>query len=227
MDIIANPRFLGLMASGLAMTVVLAIASWIIAMVSGILLAIVRISAPKAIDALVALWIEYQRNVPVLVHIFAWYFGFSALLPFSVQDWMNANGGEIMFASIAIGLYYGAYICEDIRSGYRSISQGQYEAARSIGLNFRQATQYVMLPQALTASTPALISRAILLLKSTSLAMVIGAMEITYRTKEIYNETFRVFEIFSIATLIYVLLSVLIIAIGHRIERLSKVGAST
>ncbi|KAB2679628.1 amino acid ABC transporter permease [Brucella tritici] len=227
MDILSNPDFLARIATGLYLTVILAFASWFIAMASGILLAVVRIVANRAVDAVVALWIEYQRNVPVLVHIFAWYFGISTLLPYVIQDWMNAHGGDVMFAALAIGLYYGAYVCEDIRSGYRSIPTGQYEAARTIGLTFWQSTQYVMLPQALRASTPALVSRAILLLKSTSIAMVIGVMELTYQTKEIYNETFRVFAIFSVATIIYFLLSLIIIALGNVIERFYAVRVTS
>ncbi|MCF1485152.1 amino acid ABC transporter permease [Agrobacterium vitis] len=223
MEILTNPQYLGEIALGLKMTVILAVASWLIAIGSGILLAIIRVSAPRSIDAAAAAWIEYQRNVPVIVHIFAWYFGVSTIFPLPAQDWFNANNGDVIFAAVAIGLYYGAYICEDIRSGYRSISRGQYEAARSIGLNFRQSLHHVMMPQAVRASLPALISRAILLLKSTSLAMVIGVMELTYQTKEIQNETFLTFQAFSIATIIYLVLSMAVILLGKVTEHYMEV----
>lgn len=205
--------------SGLAVTVLLAVGGWLVAFVSGLLLAVARMTEVRAGCILIAAWIEYQRNVPVLVHIFTWYFGVSQLLPIAAQDWVNAHSAELLFASLAIGLYYGAYVAEDVRSGFRAISDGQFEASRAVGLSYVKAMRYVIVPQALRAALPALISRAVLLLKSTSLAMVIGAMELTYQTREIDHQTFRTFDAFLVATIIYLALSGLVIGCGGLLTR--------
>lgn len=218
MDLLLQPQYLARVLSGLKLTLLLAIASWGVAFLSGIVLAVLRITVSRTFDHLTSLWIEYQRNVPIIVHIFVWYFGITQLLPLAIQDWTNENHGAFLFAAIAIGLYYGAYICEDIRSGYRGLPKGQYEAARSIGLTFLQSMLLVLLPQAMQAAQPALTSRAILLLKSTSLAMVIGVMELSYEAREIQHETFRTFDAFFIATIIYIALAFILLAFGRAIE---------
>ena len=205
--------------TGTCYTVLLTIAGWILAFTSGVTLAVLRMTPVKLVQVAVEAWVEYQRNVPVLIHIFVWYFGVSQLLPAALQDWFNQNNAEFYFAAIALGLYYGAYVAEDIRSGFRGLNHGQIEASRAVGLTYVQAMRYVMVPQAVRAALPALVSRAVLLLKSTSLAMVIGAMELTYQTHEIDQHTFRTFDAFLIATVIYVLLATLVIGGGGMVAR--------
>ncbi|MFP3570557.1 ABC transporter permease subunit, partial [Paraburkholderia sp. SIMBA_030] len=87
-----------------------------------------------------------------------------------------------------------AYLSEDIRSGLRSIPHGQFEASRALGLNFLTAMRHVVLPQALRKAMPPMINHTVLLFKNTSLAMAIGAAELTYVTRQVENETFLSFE---------------------------------
>lgn len=199
---------------GLGFTLLLAIAGWILALVISLILTLARMVDKKPIATAVVGFIEYQRNVPPLVHIFLWYFGISSILPEPVQDWVNANNGELIFAVVAIGLYYGAYFAEDIRSGLRSIPKGQQEAARALGLGYAGAMCRVILPQALRISIPPLVSNTVMLVKTTSLAMVIGVMELTYTTKEIANSTFRVFETYGVSTALYVILALSLLFFG-------------
>ncbi|MGK9066587.1 amino acid ABC transporter permease [Stutzerimonas chloritidismutans] len=199
---------------GLLITVALSIASWVLAFSVGLLLTLVRMTKIKAVEIVVLAFVEYQRNVPPLVHIFLWYFGVSSLLPVNLQDFVNEYHGEFVFAVIAVGLYYGAYFAEDIRSGLRSIPSGQQEAARAIGLGYAATMRRVILPQALRVSIPPLLSNTVMLVKTTSLAMVIGVMELTYATKEIASKTFRIFETYSISTALYVLLALSLLLIG-------------
>jgi len=199
---------------GLQLTLLLSVASWLLAFVVGILLTLARMVGGRVGAFLVIAFIEYQRNVPPLVHIFLWYFGVANILPFEVQDWFNENHGEFWFATVAIGLYYGAYFSEDIRSGLRSIPAGQLEAARALGLSHLGAMRRVVLPQALRVSIPPLTSGAVMLVKTTALAMVIGVMELTYATKDVANKTFRIFESYGLSTVIYVLVALALLAAG-------------
>lgn len=208
-----------LFLQGLAATVALSVASWILAFGVGIFLTIVRMARIKVFAWVVTVFIEYERNVPPLVHIFLWYFGVSGVLPQGLQDWANANHGEYYFAAIAIGLYYGAYIAEDIRSGLRSIPKGQHEAARAVGLTYLGSMRWIILPQALRTAIPPLVSGSVLLVKTTSLAMVVGAMELTYITKDIASKTFKTFEAYGISTALYVLLAFALLMIGAWLAR--------
>lgn len=199
---------------GLAITLLLSIGSWILSFTVGLLLTLVRMTKIKAVELLVLAFVEYQRNVPPLVHIFLWYFGVSSLLPENLQEIVNEYHGEFIFAVIAIGLYYGAYFAEDIRSGLRSIPSGQQEAARAIGLSYAGTMRRVILPQALRVSIPPLLSNTVMLVKTTSLAMVIGVMELTYATKEVASGTFRIFETYGISTALYVAVALTLLFIG-------------
>lgn len=199
---------------GLAITLLLSVGSWILSFAVGLLLTLVRMTKIKVIEVLVLAFVEYQRNVPPLVHIFLWYFGVSSLLPETLQEYVNEYHGEFVFAVIAIGLYYGAYFAEDIRSGLRSIPKGQQEAARAIGLSYAGTMRRVVLPQALRVSIPPLLSNTVMLVKTTSLAMVIGVMELTYATKEVASGTFRIFETYGISTALYVVVALTLLFIG-------------
>ncbi|MDT4823194.1 putative glutamine ABC transporter permease protein GlnM [compost metagenome] len=199
---------------GLAITLLLSVTSWLASFMIGLALTLIRMTKVKVLEFLVLAFIEYQRNVPPLVHIFLWYFGVSSLLPEAAQDWVNANHGEFIFAVVAIGLYYGAYFAEDIRSGMRSIPKGQYEAARAIGLSYAGTMRRVILPQALRVAIPPLVSGTVMLVKTTSLAMVIGVMELTYVTKEIASGTFRIFETYGISTAMYVVVALSLLFFG-------------
>lgn len=201
--------------AGLMITLGLALVSWIAAFVLSLLLTVVRMTQIRMIEYLVLAFIEYQRNVPPLVHLFMWYFGVSSILPAEMQDFINENHGEYIFAVIAIGLYYGAYFCEDIRSGLRSIPKGQYEAARAIGLGYGPTMLRVILPQALRVSIPPLVSGTVLLVKTTSLAMIIGVMELTYVTKEVASSTFKIFPAYGASTVLYVAAALCLLFIGN------------
>ncbi|MGR6739666.1 amino acid ABC transporter permease [Pseudomonas chlororaphis] len=200
---------------GLALTLLLSVTSWLAAFLIALALTLLRMTKVRALEFLVLAFIEYQRNVPPLVHIFLWYFGVGSVLPEALQDWVNANHGEFIFAAVAIALYYGAYFAEDIRSGLRSIAKGQQEAARALGLSYAAAMRRVVLPQALRVAIAPLVSGTVMLVKTTSLAMVIGVMELTYVTKEISSATFRIFETYAISTVMYVVVALGLLFLGN------------
>src|ERR1700710_2892483 len=109
---------------GVQYTALLTLASWVLAVALGTVMATLRAMGNPVIERLVAGYVAYHQNVPMLAQLFLWYFGFPTLLPDSAQGWINANGGEFIFASLAIGLCMAAYYSEDIRSGLRAVSAG-------------------------------------------------------------------------------------------------------
>lgn len=208
---------------GVATTLALTLAAWCLAMLTGILLTLIRMIPFRPFGWFVSLYVEYHRNVPMLVQILIWYFGVPSLLPRPARQWINAHEGGFLLAAIALGLATAAYVAEDLRSGVRSIPKAQYEAARSIGFGYLGAMGYVVLPQAIRIAVPPLINQTLLLFKNTSLAMAIGVGELTYQTREIESYTFKTFEAFAVATVVYLTISFGIMALGSYSSRRLKI----
>ncbi|SAK91588.1 amino acid ABC transporter permease [Caballeronia ptereochthonis] len=202
---------------GIELTLAMTGLAWLLSLFMGILLTLIRMTQLRVATSFVASYVAYHRNVPMLVQILFWYFGIAAILPSGLQDFLNDYNGQFIFAVIAIGLCSGAYLSEDIRSGLRAIPYGQFEASRALGLNFFKAMRYVVLPQALRNAIPPMVNHAVLLFKNTSLAMAIGAAELTYVTRKIENETFLSFETYLVATVVYLVLSLAIMMAGARL----------
>jgi polar amino acid transport system permease protein len=217
--ILANPDFVAIFAQGVAITFVVAIGSWALAMALGIALLVIRLSPNRIADGAVAAYVSYQRNVPTLVQLMLWYFGISALRLGALQGWLGYNHGEIIFAIIALGLCQAAYFSEDLRSGFRSVAPGQSDAARALGHGYLGSMRFVVMPQALRNSMPALVNHTVSLFKNSSLAMAIGVAELTQATMEIESTSFRTFETYLVATIIYLACSLVLMAGGALVSR--------
>ncbi|TNM63425.1 amino acid ABC transporter permease [Aliirhizobium smilacinae] len=200
-------EYLQLILEGLQATMVVFVFSWIIGLVLAVALTVVRAIEFKPTQFLVAAFVEYHRNVPMLIQLFVWYFGFAVILPDSVNDYLNDVGAEIGYAIVALALNKAAYMSEDFRSGLRSIHPAQMEAARSIGLTYLGAMCWVILPQAWRLALPALLGQTLILFKGTSLAAAIGVAELSYQARYIEEQSFRIFEAYGIATAIYMIIS--------------------
>ena len=188
---VLHGQYLQWLVTGATTTLALFALALVCAFIVAVLLVLVRALPSKALDKVVAGYVNYHRNVPTLVQLFVWYFGMPQLLPAAISGWINDHSGEFVFALIALSLNSAAYISEDLRSGLRSIAKDQNEAARALGLSYAQAMRDVMLPQAIQVAVPSLINQSLNLFKTTSLAMAIGVAEMTYASRQIENETVR------------------------------------
>ncbi|MDR6600033.1 MULTISPECIES: amino acid ABC transporter permease [Achromobacter] len=206
-----------LLLSGMVVTVQLFLVAWVMAFTIAVTLVVVRATNLAPCRWVVDAYVEYHRNVPLLVQVLFWYFGMPELLPEGFRMWLYDHNAEMSLAAIALALGSAAYIAEDIRSGLRAIPGTQFEAARALGASYLQCMRFVIVPQAVRISIPPLVGRALLLFKNTSVAMAIGVMELTYQAREIENETYRTFATFGAATIMYLLGSFLIMAVGSRI----------
>ncbi|BBK32117.1 amino acid ABC transporter membrane protein 1 (PAAT family) [Stella humosa] len=222
---VLSGEYLARYVTGFITTMELAVAAWILAFLLAVLLTVVRMAPFKPADWAVAAFVEYHRNVPLLIQILLWYFGVPELLPNSARMWINQQNSEFFFALVAIGLCFSAYMSEDLRSGIRSIPGTQYEAARALAFGYFRSMYYVILPQALRVSGPPLINQTLFLFKNTSLAMAIGVAELTYQAKEIESYTFKTFEAFFVATAVYLTISLGIMLLGDHAARRSQIDA--
>ncbi|ROL68837.1 ABC transporter permease [Pseudomonas chlororaphis] len=216
---ILQGEYAGLIVKGIEMTLQLALFAWLLAMILALTLVTVRLTGNKLADRLVAGYVSYHRNVPTLVQLMLWYFGVPTLLSENAQLWLASHNTEYLFSVIALGLCQAAYFCEDMRSGLRAIPAGQTEASRALGLGYVRSMRYVILPQGVRHCLPSLINHTVLLFKNTSLAMAIGVMELTYASREVENYTFRTFESYLVATVFYLVFSLLLMGAGALLAR--------
>jgi polar amino acid transport system permease protein len=217
-SILLRPDYLKMLVDSTLTMFELTLSSWLLALAVGTALAVLRMTDSRLARGLVAAYVEYHQNVPMLVQIFLWYFGVATLLPQDWQFWMNAHHSEFVFAFIAVGLAMAAYISEDLRGGIRSIPKSQIEAARALGLSYMQASRLVVLPQAIRIAMPTLVNHTVLLFKNTSLAMTIGVAELTYACREIESQSFRTVEIYLLSTAVYLGISLLLMWLGQGLE---------
>lgn len=202
--VVLQARYFNEFLTGLTTTFILFFLGWSIGFVLALVLTLMRAAAVKPLQWLVATFVEYHRNVPLLVQLFVWYFGVPALLPRWVNLYINSINAELGFAVIAVACFMAAYMSEDFRSGLRAIPMAQREAARAMGFSFIQSMRWILIPQAWRNALPALVNQTLHMFKGTSLASLIGVTELTFMARQIEDETFRVFEAFGLVTVTYI-----------------------
>jgi polar amino acid transport system permease protein len=224
--ILSKPEFSAMLLHGLKTTLIIALGSWLLAMTLALVLLVVRLTPSRVAEHVVGAYVSYHRNVPTLVQMMLWYFGIASLLPADLQGWLSDHSAEAVFAVVALGLCQAAYFSEDLRSGLRAVPPGQSEAARALGHGYIGAMRHVLMPQAVRNAVPALVNHSVSLFKNSSLAMAIGAAELTHAVKEVESQSFRAFEAYFIATVVYLGISLLIMAAGAWVGRRSRLAVA-
>jgi len=211
-SVVLSGKYLDWLISGVKVTIQLSALSIVLSFLLGLVIAVMRMSRVRPVRWFALGYLEFFRNTPLLVQIFFWYFGSYKLLPTAVNDWLVSTNFEFASAVIALTIYTSAFIAEDIRSGVLSIPKEQMEAARSSGFSYIRSMRYIILPQAVRITIPPLINQFLNLTKNSSLAMTIGVAELTYQARQVESYTFKGFEAFTAATVVYLALSVTITA---------------
>ncbi len=204
---------------GLATTVELSALGWVLAAALGIVSGAMRTAPWRPLRALATVYVEFFRNVPLLVWMFFWYFGVPPLLPEVIREWLFRHGAEFWAGMFALGVYHGARMSEVIRGGIQAIPRTQFEAAVAMGLTTFQAYRLVILPIALRLIVPPATSESLNLLKNSSVALTISVAELTFQTRQIETYTARAIEALTAGTVIYLVLCVGIATIMARVER--------
>ncbi|MEL0658590.1 amino acid ABC transporter permease [Psychromonas arctica] len=210
-DLVARSESIksGLLIDGLYMTLKISVISLFFSIVIGLMTALMRISDNPFSKNLSILYIEVIRGTPLLVQIFIVYFFLGTIF-----DLERFTAGVV-----ALSVFTGAYVAEILRSGIQSISAGQMEAARSLGMTYPKAMMYVILPQAFKRTLPPMAGQLINLIKDSSLVSVISITDLTKAGREVVSGSFATFEVwFTVAALYLLLTSTLSWAI-QRIEK--------
>jgi polar amino acid transport system permease protein len=202
------------LASGVLGTLKLASLSVAVGFAIGIAGVIARIGRSRALDWATQAYVEVVRNTPMLVQL---YFVFYGLPRLGVR--LDSN----VTALLALSVYCGAYMVEILRAGVEGVGRGQVEAARALGFNETAVFSYIVLPQALRIALPAIGGQVIVMIKMSALASVIGAVELTYRVVDIVAQTYRSFELYALAGLIYLALTLSVAGLLRFVEARLKV----
>jgi His/Glu/Gln/Arg/opine family amino acid ABC transporter permease subunit len=205
--------------SGLMITLELSALAWILAVALGIVSGALRTVKFRPLRAVATFYVEFFRNVPLLVWMFFWYFGVPPFLPEVIREWMFGHGLEFWAGVLALGVYSGARFSEVLRSGIQSIPRTQMEAAAASGLTTFQAYRYVILPVALRLIIPPATNESLNLLKNSSVALTISVAELTFQTRQIETYTAKAIEALTAGTLIYLVLCIGLASIMSWVER--------
>jgi glutamate/aspartate transport system permease protein len=204
---------------GLAWTLATALAAWVIALAIGSLIGTLRTTRMKWVVRTGNLYVEVFRNIPLIVQMFLWFFVVPELLPTALGDWikqMPPPWGSYVPAVLCLAIFTSVRVAEQVRAGIQALARGQHMAATAMGLTEGQAYRYVILPQAFRIILPPLTSEFMNVIKNSSVALTIGLLELTGRAKAMQEFSFRVFEAFATATVLY-LLTNLVVVIAMRV----------
>lgn len=222
------PQYLRWLLDGFLLTLGLALLSCLLATLIGTPLAIARLSRRRLLSWPARAYLALFRNTPLLVQLFFWYFGVPALLPEALVSWLNTPhetplldwpSFEFLAAAWELTLYTSAFVAEEFRAGIASVRPEQRAAGLALGLTQRQVWRVVVLPQALRTALPPLLGQYMNALKNSSLAMAIGLAELSYASRQVETETFKTFQAFGIATLLYIGAIALIEAFGQALQQ--------
>ena len=199
-----NLKFL---IDGLNYTLALSLTAICISIIVGLLIALPGLSTRRAPRSINRVYVELIRSIPLLVLILWVYYGLPQVAGISIS---------VFWAGVlALSISDSAFQAEIFRAGIQSINRGQYEAAASISLNYRDTMRYVILPQAIKRILPALGNQLVYMLKMSSLVSVIGMQELTRRANELVVTEYRPLEIYTILVLEY-LVVILLVSAGVR-----------
>jgi polar amino acid transport system permease protein len=176
-------------------TLRLAIPSIVLGFILGIFIGLGRLSSRVWLRVPATLYVEFFRGVPLVMVIFWIWFIIPILLKTKIP--------EFGVALTAFVIFEAAYLAEIVRAGVQSVPRGQVEAATAVGLSSAQTMRYVVLPQALKNMIPSLVTQFIVLFKDTSLASIIGFMDLTKAAQVVNNREIRPFELYLFIAVVY------------------------
>jgi glutamate/aspartate transport system permease protein len=224
-----NTYFSWLM-SGLLWTLFLWVTAGIAAFVLGVVVGAMRTAPAAALRAIGRCYVQVFRNVPLIVQAFLWYFVFPEIVPASFGNYIKSvppPWASFVPALIALSLYTGARVAEQIRAGIKALPEGQLKAGHALGMSTLQSYRLVLIPQALRITVPTLTSEALGLLKNTSVALTIGLLELTAQAQQINEFTFKTFGAFGSATIIYLATALFVYQAAALIERFVEIPGSS
>jgi glutamate/aspartate transport system permease protein len=211
---------------GLGWTLATALAAWVIALFIGSLVGTLRTTTNPWVVRIGNGYVEVFRNVPLIVQMFLWFFVFPEFLPKGLGDaikQMPPPWGSYIPAVLCLGIFTSVRVAEQVRAGIQSLPRGQRLAGTAMGLTQYQTYRHVILPQAFRIIMPPLTSEFMNVIKNSSVALTIGLLELTGRARAMQEFSFKVFEAFAAATVIYLLTNLVVVLAMRALEKKVRV----
>jgi His/Glu/Gln/Arg/opine family amino acid ABC transporter permease subunit len=218
-EVLLRPQIIESLLNGLLVTLLASLLSWIGAVTLGTIIALFRVSGVPVLMAVGRMWVTFFRNIPLLVQLFFWYFGLSALIAPSAFPLLFAENYELKISVLAISLYAGAFMAEVIRAGIEAVPFGQVEAGFAVGLKRSLVVRKIVLPQIGPICLPALTSETVNIVKDTAFLMTIGVADLMAAAQQIESDTFRGFEVMTAVTILYLATSCVIFVAMSLVQR--------
>ena len=216
--------YLDLLLQGLVTTLEVAALAWVVALVLGCGIGVLRTLPGRVGRVVGTAWVELFRNVPLLVQLFLWYFVLPEIVPAAAGTWLKQlQNAPFVISAVGIGVFMSARVAEQLRAGLGALPRGQYYAGTALGLTTGQTYRYVLLPMALRIILPPLTSELINTIKNTSVALTIGLLELTARARAMQEFSFQVFEAFTAATVAYLAVNLVATLLMRLLERRVRV----
>ena len=220
---VGDSTYLQWVLIGLGWLLVIALVAWTIAMVLGSILGIMRTLPSKTARAIGTAYVTIFRNVPLLIQLFIWFYVVPNFLPSLIRNWwindLGANTTALISASVGLGLFTAARVCEQVRTCIEALPVGQVNAGYAMGFSTAQLYRHVILPQSFRTILPPLSSELTNCVKNTSVASLVGVAEIISQMKTISEYTQNTIEIYTIVTVIFIVINVCLISVMTLLER--------
>jgi glutamate/aspartate transport system permease protein len=219
-------NYLGWMILGLEITTALSLSAWLIALVVGSIMGVLRTVPSRILSGISTLYVELFRNVPLLVQLFIWYFIVPELVPARLGNAMKQSNPylqQFIAAMVCLGLFTGARVCEQVRAGIESLSRGQRSAGLALGLTLPQTYRHVLMPMAFRIIVPPLTSELLNIFKNSAVASTIGLLELTAQGRQLVDYTAQPYESFIAVTLLYAALNLLLMGFMRLVEGRARV----
>jgi len=215
----------GWIVDGAGLTLLISAMAWMIAFVAGSFVGVLRHYRHPVLGPAADLYVSAFRNIPLLLQMFLWFYVIPELLPSRAGTWLKQDlpYPQVWTAIVCLGFYTSVRIAEQIRAGLGALGRGQREAAQSIGMTDRQALLNVLLPVVYRLQLPVLTNEALTIIKNSSVALTIGALELTAQARRVEEYTFQGIEAFSAVTLIYVAMTTVVVICLTMVERRLKI----
>jgi glutamate/aspartate transport system permease protein len=211
---------------GLWWSLATALAAWVLALSIGAVVGTLRTTPMPWVVRIGNAYVEIFRNVPLLVQMFLWFFVLPELLPVNIGNAMKQMPppwGSYVPAVLCLGIYTSVRVAEQVRAGIQSLPRGQNMAATALGLTLPQTYRFVLLPMAFRIVLPPLSSEFLNIIKNSSVALTIGLLELTGRARAMQEFSFKVFEAFAAATVLYLITNMVVVLLMRMLERKVRV----
>ncbi len=218
-----DTTYLGWLLSGMRVTVALSLSAWVLALLIGSFMGVLRTAPNRWLARTAAAYVEAFRNVPLLVQLFIAYFVLPEIMAGGHRFKELSPGAQQFLAGfLCLALFTGARVCEQMRSGIQSLPPGLKNAGLSLGLTLPQTYRHVLGPMALRIIVPPLTSEFLNIFKNSAVCSTIGLLELAAQGRQLLDYTGQAYESFIAVTTLYAAINLLTLLAMNQVEKRSR-----